>query len=183
MSSFQGLRPAVLLAVTACGGSPDASSAKLAEEECAILTAADVQSVTGVTVTRIERNPAIGAGGTCVNFASPDGQAYLGVNRLGSQGDYASSVGTVPQDVYPNREPLPGLGDEAVLFKGDGGLRYLVARKGGAGVVLFPLDRPDPEPRLIISQGYYASWSPDGTRLAYVKDYDIHVSRVFDEIR
>jgi len=34
---------------------------------------------------------------------------------------------------------MSGLGDEAILFKGPGGMRYLVARQGDAGVVLFPL--------------------------------------------
>ena len=35
--------------------------------------------------------------------------------------------------------PVAGPGDEAVLFEGPGGLRYLVARKVEAGIVLFPL--------------------------------------------
>jgi hypothetical protein len=139
------LRVVGLAWLAACGGSPDAAPAKAEAEatatECALLTAADVQAVTGVAVTRIERKPEIGAGGTCVNFAGPDGQAYLGVNRLDSEGAYASSVAAVPEDVYPTREPLAGLGDEAVLLKGPGGIRYLVARKGGGGVVLFPLGK------------------------------------------
>ena len=108
-------------------------------EICEILTAADVQASTGVSVQRIERNPAIGAGGTCANFAGADGQAYLGVNRLSGLTDYTASVNAVPVDVYPTKEPIAGLGEEAVLFKGPGGLRYLVARQGAAGVVLFPL--------------------------------------------
>jgi hypothetical protein len=41
--------------------------------------------------------------------------------------------------VYPAREAVPGLGEEAMLFKAEGGLRYLVARQGESGVVLFPL--------------------------------------------
>lgn len=48
-------------------------------------------------------------------------------------------MSAVPADLYPDKEPVPGLGEEAVLFKGPGGLRYLVARQGASGVVLFPL--------------------------------------------
>ena len=135
--------PAALVWLAACGGSPDAAPARAeagaAPAECALLTAADVQAVTGVAVVRIERTPEIGAGGTCVNFADPDGRAYLGVNRLDSKAAYAASVSAVPEDIYPTREPVAGLGDEAVFLKGPGGLRYLVARKGAGGVVLFPL--------------------------------------------
>jgi len=37
---------------------------------------------------------------------------------------------------------MPGLGDQAILMKDETGmLRYLVARKGGRGVALFPLGR------------------------------------------
>jgi hypothetical protein len=133
--------------VAACGSSADApgrareapNQVAASSEPCGILTAADVQAVTGTSVERIERNPAIGAGGTCVNFAGADGQAYLGVNRLSGAADYSASVSAVPEDVYPEKEPIAGLGDEAVLFKGPGGLRYLVARQEVAGVVLFPL--------------------------------------------
>jgi len=116
-------------------GSPRSSAAA----QCQILTVADIQAVTGSTVMRVERGAVLGAGGTCANFATADSHAYLGVNHLASQSEYASSVGAVPADVYPTKEPVAGLGDEAVLFKGPGGLRYLVARQGGAGVVLFPM--------------------------------------------
>ncbi|HEX6107650.1 MAG TPA: hypothetical protein VFZ26_18845 [Gemmatimonadales bacterium] len=133
------LGAAAVVLLAACGGSSERTSAATAAERCDILTAADVQAVTGVAVTRIDRNAAMGAGGTCVNFASPDGRAYLGVNRLESQGEFTASVEAVPSDVYPDRSPVAGLGDEAVLFEGPGGLRYLVARKGEAGIVLFPL--------------------------------------------
>ena len=132
--------------MTACGPSGDApggrdapSRATADSEQCDILTAAEVQAVTGTSVERMDRNPAIGAGGTCVNFAGADGQVYLGVNRLNSASEYRASVGAVPEDVYPDKQALPGLGDEAVLFKGPGGVRFLVARKGTSGVVLFPL--------------------------------------------
>ena len=127
-----------------CSPSPEDSDRAPAQGaasagQCNILTAADVQAVTGSTVDRIDRNPAIGAGGTCVNFAAADGQAYLGVNRLSGAQEYAASVNAVPEDVYPDKLPVPGLGEEALLFKGPGGLRYLVARQGSSGVVLFPL--------------------------------------------
>ena len=136
-----------IVSVAACNSKPDApggardtpSDVAATPEQCNILTAADVEAVTGTSVKRIERNPAIGAGGTCVNFAGADGQAYLGVNRLSGAADYSASVSAVPQDVYPTKEPVGGLGEEAVLFKGPGGLRYLAARQGASGVVLFPL--------------------------------------------
>jgi hypothetical protein len=59
------------------------------------------------------------------------------VNRLSSKGEYAASIAAVPQDVYPDKRTLAGIGDEAVLFTG-GGVRYLVAPRGDAGVVIFP---------------------------------------------
>ena len=147
MSSLPRITIAIAY-LAACGPSGEVPgderkppAARVAAEggPCELLTAADVQAVTGVTVRRIERNPAIGAGGTCVNFAGADGQAYLGVNRLGSAAEFTASADAVPGDLYPEKVPLPGLGDEALLFKGPGGLRYLVARQGTSGVVLFPL--------------------------------------------
>ncbi|HUF35741.1 MAG TPA: hypothetical protein VMN37_07305 [Gemmatimonadales bacterium] len=143
MAHLRLLRAAAVAWLAACGGSPDATPDKSAAGadtgECTLLTAAEVQEVTGVAVSRIERNPSIGAGGTCDNFTTPDGQVYLGVNRLNSQDAYASAVSVVPEDLYPTRSPVAGLGDEAVLFQGPGGLRYLAARKGDTGVVLIPL--------------------------------------------
>ena len=60
----------VLLAPLACGGAPDtaeneAGAAASTEQpaECAVLTEADVNAVTNASVHRIDRNPAIGAGG------------------------------------------------------------------------------------------------------------------------
>ena len=64
---------------------------------------------------------------------------YLGVSRLPTRGDYAAAVESTPTDVHPTRRQRSGLGDEATLLSGAGGLRYLVARKGESGVVLFPL--------------------------------------------
>jgi hypothetical protein len=147
MRGVRGFMSGGIACLMACGGGGDAAGraqgeatrAAAGSEQCDILTAADVQAATGTAVQRIERNPAIGAGGTCVNFASADGQAYLGVNRLTSTGEFKSAVGAVPGEVYPIKEPVPGLGEEAVLFKAPEGLRYLVARQGESGVVLFPL--------------------------------------------
>lgn len=80
-----------------------------------------------------------GAGGKCANFATDKGRMYLGVSALTSASDYAAAVGAVPEAIYPQRQKLKGIGDEAVLMKGAGGFpRYLVARKGGKGVILFP---------------------------------------------
>jgi hypothetical protein len=147
MRGVRGFMSSGIACLMACGAGSDAAGGTQGEasrpaagsEQCEILTAADVQAATGTAVQRIERNPAIGAGGTCVNFASADGQSYLGVNRLTSSGEFRSAVGAVPGDVYPIKESVPGLGEEAVLFKTPEGLRYLVARQGESGVVLFPL--------------------------------------------
>lgn len=106
---------------------------------CNLLTAADVVAATGAVVKRIERGAVTGAGGTCVNFATNDDRAYLGVNELATSGDFASAVAAVPKNIYPTRDALSGLGDEAVLFSNSDKMRYLVARKGAGGVVLFPM--------------------------------------------
>lgn len=63
---------------------------------------------------------------------------FAEVNQLSSRAEYAASVAAVPQDVYPEKTALTGIGEEAVLFSG-AGARYLVARKDDAGVVIFPL--------------------------------------------
>jgi hypothetical protein len=138
MLTLRSARLATVVFAVSCGGGADAPQAGAAAP-CELLSAADVQAATGVAVQRIERAAAIGAGGTCVNFATPDGQAYLGVNRLSSAGEFTSSVAAVPKDIYPKQSPVPGLGEEAVLFSSPEGMRYLVARQGTSGVVLFPL--------------------------------------------
>jgi hypothetical protein len=137
---------ALALAAIACGGGetverePEAAPETPASESgCDLLTAEDVQSATGTSASLVERDPMRGLGGTCANFVDGNGQPYLGVNRHISSGDYASAVDAVPPDLYPTRTPMSGLGDEAVLMSGEGGLRYLVARKGDLVVVLFPL--------------------------------------------
>lgn len=110
-----------------------------AAESCPMLTAADVQGATGAHVVAVPFMSKPGAGGHCANFASDNGHLYLGVTRLGSASDYAHEVASVPSSVYPSRTKLSGVGDEAVLMKGAGGaIRYLVARKGAHGVVIFP---------------------------------------------
>jgi hypothetical protein len=57
----------------------------------------------------------------------------------GSRQIRATASGKAASDVYPTKEPVAGLGEEAVFLKEPGGLRYLVARQGASGVVLFPL--------------------------------------------
>ncbi|HET8625151.1 MAG TPA: hypothetical protein VFM14_16430 [Gemmatimonadales bacterium] len=103
-----------------------------------MLTSADIQAATGTVVKAVGRGSMPGAGGTCGNYATADSELFLGVNRLASRTEYAASVAAVPRDVYPQRRKLIGLGEEAVLFVGPG-VRYLVARQGEAGIVLFPL--------------------------------------------
>ena len=80
MNALGSLTLCGIVSVAACSPAADtpangreraAPAAADAPESCDILTAADVQSVTGASVQRIERNPAIGAGGTCVNVAAP----------------------------------------------------------------------------------------------------------------
>ena len=105
-----------------------------AADQCSILTSEDVQTIAGVHVQN--------AGGKCANFAADNGRLYLGVSQLSSAADYAAEVAAVPQAVYPERTKLTDVGDEAILMKGaDGSPRYLVARKGERGVIMFPFGR------------------------------------------
>lgn len=107
--------------------------------ECSILTAADVQQVTGKEVHDIAQQSKAGAGGRCANYATADGNLYVGVSQLTSAADYKTAVAAVPESVYPKRDALTGVGEEAILMKDTTGkLRYLVARKGSRGVILFP---------------------------------------------
>jgi hypothetical protein len=81
--------------------------------------------------------------------ATADDQLYLGVNRLSSADEFRLAIASVPADVYPIRESVEGLGDEAVLFKEPQmSLRYLVARAGARGVVLFHTGASPSEPQL-----------------------------------
>jgi hypothetical protein len=129
---------ALLVMLGGCGRDVDA--AKDNDHPCNLLTSADIKAVTGTEVQSMDRDPTKGAGGTCGNFKTPDGQAYLGINRLTSSVEYKMALGAVPEDVYPIRRSILGLGDEAVLMKDETQrIKYLVARKGNAGVVLFPL--------------------------------------------
>jgi hypothetical protein len=106
---------------------------------CSIVTVDDVKKITGTDVRNIPRTSKVGAGGGCANYVTSDGKLYLGVSELMSASEYKSYVAAVPDDVYPKREKLTGVGDEAVLMKDNSGkLRYLLARKGNHGVVLFP---------------------------------------------
>lgn len=109
------------------------------DQECSILTASDIQTITGTSVVKIPFGSKIGAGGQCANFVTEDQKMYLGVNQIRSISEYTNTLDHVPQAVYPKREKLTDLGDEAVLMKdASGSMRYLVARKGSKGVVLFP---------------------------------------------
>jgi hypothetical protein len=108
-------------------------------DQCSILTAADVQQITGEQVHNIAQQSTVGAGGRCANYATGNGKMYLGVSQLTSASDYKTAVVAVPESVYPNRQQLTNVGDEAILMKDTTGkLRYLVARKGRRGVILFP---------------------------------------------
>lgn len=137
---------AILLVVGCASANPpsdSASGAGSSGRECRQLTTSDIQAITGTAVQAVERGATPGAGGLCGNYATADGQGYLGVNALTSSADYTSAVKQVPADIYPVKEGVVGLGDEAVLFKdkNPASIRYLVARQGNAGVVLFPLTK------------------------------------------
>lgn len=120
------------------GGAGRPGQAAAAGPECPILRSADVKAVTGVEVRAVPRDPMKGFGAGCGNYVTAAGKAYLGVTRLESKGQYAAAVETVPADLYPHKQSLPGLGDEAVLFEdASKTIQYLVARKGSRGVVLF----------------------------------------------
>jgi hypothetical protein len=147
---YQRELQAILLIVSAAGCSrgsassqrETAASHKVSVEStgCRVLTAADIKGITGVDVHPIGRGALPGAGGTCGNYASTESDAYLGVNALQTAAEYDMAVAAVPHDIYPKRLPVAGLGDQAVLMKDETGLlRYLVARKGNHGAVLFPL--------------------------------------------
>jgi len=111
-------------------------------QDCSLLTAADVQNITGTQVKNVPRDSQPGAGGTCANFATSGGKFYLGVSEAA---DYKSAVAAVPESLFPKRDKLVGVGDEAVLMQDSTGrARYLVARKGNHCVVLFPFNRPNP---------------------------------------
>ena len=110
-----------------------------AHAACPILTPADVQKIANVTVKDIPFNSKPGAGGHCANYVGGNGRLYLGVSQIASAAEYKDQVASVPTAVYPKRIALKGVGDEAVLMEDTSGfLRYLVARKGSHGVILFP---------------------------------------------
>jgi hypothetical protein len=142
MFSARATAGLMLVTGTACGDRPASTALAAAttkeQGECAILSAADIASLTGVEVRSVAPHAVVGAGGNCGNYATADSQLYLGVNRLSSVSEFELAVRSVPTDVYPVREPITGLGDEAILFKEPQmSLRYLVARAGSHGVVLF----------------------------------------------
>jgi hypothetical protein len=131
------MRSTVLAVTLLVFGTPEARAADA--QTCNVLTPADIKAVTGDDVQPLAKGASPGAGG-CANFKGADGHAYLGVDRHRGAGAFQTAVSSVPQDAYPVRTPVAGLGDEAVLMKDETGrMRYLVARKGENTVVLFPL--------------------------------------------
>jgi hypothetical protein len=138
-----------VLSVVAVVGAAVGSA--VAAPYCSMLTQADVQKITGKQVQDVAKGSSPGAGGRCANYATSDGKLYLGISQLDSASEYNRAVASVPESVYPKREKLTGVGDEAILMKDETGLiRYLVARKGDRGVILFPSGaqgtraKPDP---------------------------------------
>ena len=55
-----------------------------------------------------------------------------------------------------------------------------IAVASSAGI--YVISPQDWKPELMISTGQFPCWSPDGTKLAYVKNNDIYVTRVFQEL-
>ena len=110
--------------------------------DCTALTPADLQKVAGLKVTVVPFMSKPGAGGHCANFAGDDGKLVLGISLMSSSEDYRNGIASVPQMIYPQRIQLKGVGDEGQLMKSSTGfLRYLVARKGEHGVILFPFGK------------------------------------------
>ncbi len=120
----------------------DLSAVSALAQTCTLLTAADVEKLTGTHVQDVPFDSKPGAGGRCANFATDNGRLFLGVSPIAGTAEYATAVAAVPEEIYPQREALKDVGDEAVLMKGSNGmLRYLIARKGSHGVILFPFGR------------------------------------------
>ena len=133
---------AALVVGAACSSAPAAvTTTKAGSDECSVLSAQAIQSVTGTSVRGVARGAFVGAGGTCANYVDGAGAPYLGVNRLVSKAEYSRSLAAVPEGIYPVRQSLGGVGDEAILFADAASnphLRYLVAHAGERGVVIFP---------------------------------------------
>ena len=117
------------------------AEARAAEPPCNVLTPTDVKAVTGQEVQPLAKGESPGAGG-CANFRTPDGHAFLGVDRHRGTGAYRTAVGSVPKDIYPQHSPVPGLGDEAVLMKDDTGrMRYLERARPPSSCSRSPMTR------------------------------------------
>ncbi len=82
--------------------------------ECNALTAADVKAVTGVDVQAPPAAAEKGHG--CSPYKQTDGQPYLVVERRQGPDTYRLAVEAVPADIYTKRNPVTGLGDEAMLM-------------------------------------------------------------------
>jgi Tol biopolymer transport system component len=57
---------------------------------------------------------------------------------------------------------------------------HIAVESSGSIYVISPKDW---QPELVISNGHYPSWSPDGTKIAYVKDNDIYISKIFKKLK
>jgi hypothetical protein len=143
------MKTSAVMALAALAASATLAHPAAAAGSCNLLTPADVLSASGAHVTAVPFMSKPGAGGKCVNFANEKGRLFLGVSALGSVAEYRQAVASVPTSVYPTRTALTGVGDEGVLMKGSGGLvRYLVARKGNHGVIMFPFGREPTDAQL-----------------------------------
>ena len=110
-------------------------------DECPSLTAADVQTITGVEVVAVPRGSDVGAGGMCANYQTTAGEGFIGVNVLSGADTFELSF--PPEGAYQPVEELAGIGDEAVGFRLLAGypLTYVIARRGENVVVVFSLSQ------------------------------------------
>jgi hypothetical protein len=70
-----------------------------------------------------------------------NGKLYLGISVVSSRAELDASA--PPSQVYPVKQPISGLGDEATLYKTDaaGKVRFLVVRKSDKGFTMAPFSQ------------------------------------------
>jgi hypothetical protein len=103
-------------------------------KECRLLTAFDIKAMTGERVRPVLIGP-----GRCANYETMDGMPYLAISTMASEAEYRATVDAIRPGAYADVERLDTIGDEALLFKGEGKDRpgMLIARRRRTGVLLF----------------------------------------------